>query len=182
MQKNVFIVDYKYIKIAFRFLGIVMLTCFLCFLPSKHTYAKEASARASIALSQTHFNTENSSVEKMEENDEILEQMKKEQKELNQIYKEKIIKYKNSSSTLTKAQAEELQQINTTISKKNKLLKNKLNKLSNNKKKYQELNPYSEKAKKRCKNIIHLQNDIIKCMKKINRLFKREITILDSVK
>lgn len=182
MRKNAFTTDYKYIKIAFRFLGIFMLTCFLCFFPSNYTAAKESTPPAATVLFHKQHNPDNSSIEKMEENDIILEEMKKEQKELNQTYKEKILAYKNSSSTLTEEQSKELKQINNNIRKKNKSLKSDLNRLSNNKKKYQELNPDSKKARKRRQNIISLQNDIIKRMKKINRLFKREIAILDSVK
>lgn len=173
-------IDHKFLKIAFRFLGIFMLACFLCLMPSTQTYARKQPVTVITSTHKQHH-TDNSSVEKMEENDTILEQMKKEQKELNQTYKEKILIYKNSSATLTETQNQKLQQINREIRQKNKQLKNNLSELSNKKKKYQELDPASSDAKKRRKNIIFLQNDTIKRMKKINRLFKRQIAILDNV-
>lgn len=183
MSKDVYTTNnYKCTKIAFRFLGILTLACFLFLMPSKQAYAKNQTTPVSTVLFLKHSNSGNSSVEKMGENDAILEQMKKEQKELNQTYKEKVLIYKNSSATLTETQAKELQQLNNDIRKKNKRLKDDMSSLSNCKRKYQTLNPSSAKAKKQRKNIISLQNHIIKRMKKINRLFKREIAILDSVK
>lgn len=182
MSKNVFTnMNQKYIKIAFRFLGITMLICFLCLMPSTRTYAKEQTIPVTTILNSKSPRPANSSVEKMEENNATLEQMKKEQKELNQTYKEKILLYKNSSSTLTETQTKELQQINNDIRKKNKRLKKNLSNLSTKQKKYQELDPNSAKAKKQRKTIISLQNDTIKRMKKINLLFKREIEILDNI-
>lgn len=172
-------VDHKFLNIAFRFLGIFMLACFLCLMPSTRTYAQKQTAPA-VTSTYKHY-TDNSSVEKMEENDSALEQMKKEQKDLNQTYKEKILLYKNSSATLTEAQNQKLQQLNREIKQKNKQLKRNLSELANKKKKYLEMDPASPNAKRCRKNIICLQNDTIKRMKKINRLFKRQIAVLDNV-
>lgn len=183
MKKNLFITGYKYKKTAFRFLGIFAFSCVLCFLPFCHTYAKETTSSVTTTPSCKYFDSDNSSVEKMQANDTLLEQMKEEQKQLNQTYKQKIIAYKNSNATLTTSQNKKLQQINSNIGKKNRCLKKKLDALSTKQKKYKELNNLSsEKAKKRRKTIIALQNDIINRMKKINRLFKREISILDNAK
>lgn len=183
MSKIYFTNHYKYLKIAFRFLNIIILACFLCLLPSKQTFAKQAltTVANNNNILYAPSDTNQSSIEKMEENETLLAEMKKDQKELNQTYKEKVTAYKNSSSTLTEEQTKELQNLNNSIREKNKRLKKNLSKLCNAKKRYETLNPTSAKARKERKNIIFLQKDSIKRMKKINQLFTREIAILDSV-